>query len=60
MHKESDIVYEGKHFFVLKNKGKFDVCKNGVTCASLVGSSDSEEKAIRCAKRLELYPNNVK
>ena len=59
--KESDIKYEGKNFFVLWN-GKlkrFDLCKRLITHAYVVGHGANMEAAIRTAKRLELYPNNV-
>ena len=59
--KEDDIKYEGKTFFVIWNRNlkRFDLCKRRVTHAYVVGHGTDLEGAIRTAKRLELYPNNV-
>ena len=66
MYTESDIKWEGKHFFVVRNgeRKRYDICKKGV-CASVVAGwrdlndPESLTKCIRTAQRLELYPTSV-
>ena len=58
---EADIKYEGEHFFVISNRARerFEVCKKGITHATVVGYSDKLESCLRTAKRLERYHDKV-
>lgn len=57
---EADIKYEGRAFFVVYNcaRDRHEVCKHGVTHATVVGCGDLDG-AIRTAKKLELYPERA-
>lgn len=58
--KESDIKYEGRCFYVVQYRGEYEIRKNVGTHSVAIGACTLLEQAIRCAKRLELYPARVK
>lgn len=63
MTTEDQIVWEGEALFVLhepKLTKPYAVCVKGSTHAVIIGRSDDREQALRCAKRLECYPENAR
>ncbi len=58
--REEDIVYEGKHFYAIKVGKKYEIRKHAGTHSWVVGTKPDKASAIRCASRLERYPDNVK
>jgi hypothetical protein len=60
--KEDAIIWQGAAVFVTFTKGMapvlgpYAVCVSGTTHAVIVGRTATEEKAMRCARRLDRYP----
>lgn len=58
---ESDVIWEGKHFWVLQAApGRYEVLKYGVTCSTVVGFGNDLPMLLRTAQALERYPGKVR
>lgn len=58
--KEDDIQYESDILYVLRVKNKYEIRIKAGTHTVMIGSGSRKESVIRCAKRLELYPEKLK
>jgi hypothetical protein len=56
MGKEANIVYENGLFYAYQVKGGFEIRKNRITGASLIGTASTKEQAIRFIDRAMNYP----
>ncbi len=59
MTKESDIIYESKILYVIRVPGGYEIRRIYSTHSLGIGTSPTKENALRCAKRLELYPEKL-
>ena len=56
MNAEDKIVYETEHFYAFQVKSGFEIRKNGLTHATVLGIAKTVEQAKRFIDRAEKYP----
>lgn len=54
------IVWEGRAVFVTYVKRRYVICVSETTHAVIVGQTDNRAVAIRCATRLDQYPDKIR